>query len=105
MDTAEAGGFADFPRRDHFAGEAKRVSITTPNSTHRDMALAAIGARGFSQCTCLPAAEAEEMMKAAGASPHAMQGSLPAGWLTFAGRENPLDRDERFQNFMFILLS
>ena len=39
-------------------------------------------------------------------SPHAMQGSLPAGWLTFTGRElNPLDRDERFQNFMFILLS
>ena len=35
-----------------------------------------------------------------------MQGSLPAGWLTFTGRElNPLDRDERFQNFMFILLS
>ena len=29
-----------------------------------------------------------------------------AGWLTFTGRElNPLDRDERFQNFMFILLS
>jgi hypothetical protein len=27
-----------------------------------------------------------------------MQGSLPAGWLAFAGRElNPLDRDERFQ--------
>ena len=26
------------------------------------------------------------------------QGSLPAGWLAFAGRElNPLDRDERFQ--------
>jgi hypothetical protein len=26
-----------------------------------------------------------------------MQDSLPAGWLTFAGRElNPLDRDERF---------
>ena len=26
-----------------------------------------------------------------------MQGSLPAGWLTFTGRElNPLDRDERF---------
>jgi hypothetical protein len=40
------------------------------------------------------------------ASPHAMQGSLPAGWLTFTGREsNPLDRDERFQNFMFVLLS
>jgi hypothetical protein len=39
-------------------------------------------------------------------SPHAMQGSLPAGWLTFTGRElNPLDRDERFQNFMFVLLS
>ena len=35
-----------------------------------------------------------------------MQGSLPAGWLTFTGRElNPLDRAERFQNFMFILLS
>jgi hypothetical protein len=35
-----------------------------------------------------------------------MQGSLPAGWLTFTGRElNPLDRNERFQNFMFILLS
>jgi len=35
-----------------------------------------------------------------------MQGSLPAGRLTFTGRElNPLDRDERFQNFMFILLS
>ena len=32
------------------------------------------------------------------ASPHAMQGSLPAGWLTFTGRElNPLDRDEGFQ--------
>ena len=29
---------------------------------------------------------------------HPMQGSLPAGWLAFAGRElNPLDRDERFQ--------
>jgi hypothetical protein len=40
------------------------------------------------------------------ASPHAMQGSLPAGWLTFTGRElNPLDRDERVQNFMFVLLS
>jgi hypothetical protein len=27
-----------------------------------------------------------------------MQGSLPAGWLAFAGRElNPLDRDEGFQ--------
>jgi hypothetical protein len=26
-----------------------------------------------------------------------MQDSLPAGWLTLAGRElNPLDRDERF---------
>jgi hypothetical protein len=35
-----------------------------------------------------------------------MQGSLPAGWLAFAGRElNPLDRDERFQNIMFVLLS
>jgi len=34
------------------------------------------------------------------------KGSLPAGWLTFTGRElNPLDRDERFQNFMFVLLS
>jgi hypothetical protein len=30
--------------------------------------------------------------------PPSMQGSLPAGWLAFAGRElNPLDRDERFQ--------
>ena len=39
-------------------------------------------------------------------SSHAMQGSLPAGWLTFTGRElNPLDRDERFQNLMFVLLS
>ena len=27
-----------------------------------------------------------------------MQGSLPAGWLAFTGRElNPLDRDKRFQ--------
>jgi hypothetical protein len=27
-----------------------------------------------------------------------MQGSLPAGWLAFTGRElNPLDRDEGFQ--------
>jgi hypothetical protein len=35
-----------------------------------------------------------------------MQGSLPAGWLAFAGRElNPLDRVERFQNSKFILLS
>ena len=32
-----------------------------------------------------------------------MQGSLPAGWLAFTGRElNPLDRDERFQ-ITFIL--
>jgi hypothetical protein len=30
--------------------------------------------------------------------PSARQGSLPAGWLAFAGRElNPLDRNERFQ--------
>jgi hypothetical protein len=30
-----------------------------------------------------------------------MQGSLPAGWLAFAGREsNPLDRDERFQIYI-----
>ena len=35
------------------------------------------------------------------------QGSLPAGWLAFAGRaSNPLDRDERFQLvFTFIPLS
>ena len=40
------------------------------------------------------------------ALPPSQQGSLPAGWLAFAGREsNPLDRDERFQNSMFILLS
>ena len=31
------------------------------------------------------------------ALPPPPQGSLPAGWLAFAGRElNPLDRDERF---------
>jgi hypothetical protein len=30
--------------------------------------------------------------------PPSMQGSLPADWLAFAGRElNPLDRDEGFQ--------
>jgi len=30
--------------------------------------------------------------------PPPMQGSLPAGWLAFAGREfNPLDHDKRFQ--------
>src|SRR4051812_31663900 len=30
--------------------------------------------------------------------PSPMQGSLPAGWLAFAGREfNPLDHDKRFQ--------
>ena len=30
--------------------------------------------------------------------PPSMQGSLPAGWLAFTGRElNPLDRDEGFQ--------
>jgi hypothetical protein len=30
--------------------------------------------------------------------PPALQGSLPAGWLAFTGRElNPLDRDEGFQ--------
>jgi len=30
--------------------------------------------------------------------PPSLQGSLPAGWLAFTGRElNPLDRDERFQ--------
>ena len=39
-------------------------------------------------------------------SPPPVQRSLPAGWLAFAGRElNPLDRNERFQNVMFILLS
>jgi hypothetical protein len=32
------------------------------------------------------------------ALPSPMQGSLPAGWLAFTGRElNPLDRDEGFQ--------
>jgi hypothetical protein len=31
------------------------------------------------------------------ALPSSMQGSLPAGWLAFTGRElNPLDRDEGF---------
>jgi hypothetical protein len=40
------------------------------------------------------------------ALPPSRQGALPAGWLAFAGRgSNPLDRDERFQNIMFILLS
>jgi hypothetical protein len=40
------------------------------------------------------------------ALPPSKQGALPAGWLAFAGRElNPLDRVERFQNVMFILLS
>jgi hypothetical protein len=35
-----------------------------------------------------------------------VQGSLPAGWLAFAGWEsNPLDRYERFQVFAIILLS
>jgi hypothetical protein len=30
--------------------------------------------------------------------PPSMQGSLPAGWLAFTGRElNPLDRNEGFQ--------
>jgi hypothetical protein len=30
--------------------------------------------------------------------PPSLQGSLPAGWLAFAGRElNPPDRDEGFQ--------
>ena len=36
----------------------------------------------------------------------AIQARLASGWLAFAGREfNPLDRVERFQNVMFILLS
>src|SRR5271167_1309033 len=40
-----------------------------------------------------PAAYASRMVL-----PPSMQGSLPAGWLAFAGRElNPLDRDKRFQ--------
>src|SRR6202166_1259019 len=40
-----------------------------------------------------PAAYASRMML-----PPTMQGSLPAGWLAFAGRElNPLDCDEGFQ--------
>ena len=40
------------------------------------------------------------------ALPPSRQGSLPASWLAFAGRElNPLDRDEGFQNVMFILPS
>jgi len=40
-----------------------------------------------------PAAYASRMVL-----PPSMQGSLPAGWLAFTGRElNPLDRDEGFQ--------
>jgi len=39
----------------------------------------------------------------AGVAAH-VQGSLPAGWLTFAGRElNPLDRDGRFQLVLTII--
>ena len=38
--------------------------------------------------------------------PPPQQGSLPVGWLASTGRElNPLDRDERFQSGMLILLS
>jgi hypothetical protein len=45
----------------------------------------------------VPAAYASRAM-----SPPPMQGSLPAGWLAFTGREsNPLDRDERFQLHTF----
>jgi hypothetical protein len=36
--------------------------------------------------------------------PPALQGSLPAGWLAFTGRElNPLDRDEGFSDYIIIL--
>jgi hypothetical protein len=39
----------------------------------------------------------------AGVAAH-VQGSLPAGWLTFAGREsNPLDRYERFQLVLTVI--
>src|SRR5580658_2940939 len=56
--------------------------------------------RGY-RAASAPAAYASRMVL-----PPPMQGSLPAGWLAFTGREsNPLDRVERFQNSMFILLS
>jgi hypothetical protein len=40
------------------------------------------------------------------ALPHTVQDSLPAGWLAFAGWEsNPLERCERFQFVLTIILS
>src|SRR5208282_4135621 len=48
--------------------------------------------RGYCAASA-PAAYASRMVL-----PPSMQGSLPAGWLAFAGRElNPLDHDKRFQ--------
>ena len=63
---------------------------------------------GSSDCNfeATHAASASAAYASRPALPPPLQGSLPAGWLAFAGREsNPLDRDERFQNVMFIPLS
>ena len=52
------------------------------------------------------AASASAAYASRAALPPPLQGSLPAGWLASTGRvSNPLDRDERFQNVMFILQS
>ena len=108
---ADAGGISQVPRRSIpylCPGPRPRpdrrsltltVSSMLPRSTHSE---------GSSDhyFEAIHAASAPAAYASRRALPHAVQGSLPAGWLTFTGRElNPLDRAERFQNFMFILLS
>ena len=82
-------GLGSRPNRWHLAIE-KRCRRCCPRDT---------GHEGFSGLSyrdhrgaSAPAAYASRMML-----PPSLQGSLPAGWLAFTGREsNPLDRDERF---------
>jgi hypothetical protein len=70
------------PRKNHCEGS----SDTNLEATHAASASAAYASR-----TALPPSR---------------QGSLPTGWLAFAGREsNPLDRNERFQSVMPVPLS
>src|SRR5208337_1224385 len=71
------------------------VSSMLPHSTHSE-------GSSDHNFEATHAASAPAAYASRRASPPAMQGSLPAGWLTFTGRElNPLDRDERFHKAPF----
>jgi hypothetical protein len=84
-----------------------RTDATSPGRSHRYCPRKDYG-EGSSDTNfeATHAASASAAYASRAASPPPRQGSLPAGWLAFAGRvSNPLDRSERFQNVMLILLS